>query len=209
MTIYSCRVRGLAAGAFRWSYGIHCNATVSAASLLSTWHDANNTLWTTATHGYQHLVNADIATVDVVVYTLNASLITLAVTSTPLAITGDNAHDSLPFDVSTTVGFIGASDIKSDKGRMKMPTPANDAVTAHAFTTAFLTSMKDVLDPFFTTLNAVSGFEMGSWNRKVNKQLDPPFTFHPFTNYNVSNKPGQNRNRTKKILPTASVTGSV
>lgn len=209
MTIYSCRVRGLAAGAYRWSYGIHCNATVSASSLLSTWHDANNTLWTTATHGIQHLVGDEIATVDVAVYTLNSSLITLAVTSTPLSIVGDNANESLPFDVSVTVGFTGSSDIKSDRGRLKLPPPATDSVVDHVYTSAFLTHLKDVFDPFFTTLNAVSGFQMGSYNRKTNKQGDPPNTFHPFTTYLISNKPGQNRNRTKKIIPSASVTGSV
>lgn len=208
MTIYSCRVRGLSAGAYRWSYGMHINASVSAASLLSTWHDANNTLWTTATNGYQHLVNADVTVVDVVVYTLNASLVTLAVNDTALAITGSNSHDSLPFNVSTTVRMIGTSDTKSDRGMFKMPTPSNDAVTGHVFTTAFLTSMKAILDPFFTTLNAVSGFQAGSYNRRTNKQGDPPFTFHPFTTYLVSNKPGQNRNRTKKIIPSASVTGN-
>jgi hypothetical protein len=209
MTIYSCRVRGLYAGAYRWSYGIHCNATVSATSLLSTWHDANSTLWTTATHGYQHLVSTEVTTVDVAVYTLNASLVTLAINKTPLAITGDNANASLPFATSTTVNFYGNSDIKSDRGRMKLPAPSEDNLVAHVWSTAFLTSMKDILDPFTATLDAISGFQSGSWNRRTNRQGDPPFTFHPFTAYAVTNKPGTNRNRTKKILPSASVAGSI
>jgi len=209
MTIYSCRVRGLYAGAYRWSYGIHCNTSTSAASLLSTWHDANNTLWTTATNGYQHLCNADVTVVDVAVYTLNASLVTLDIAHTGLAITGDNANASLPFATSTTVNFYGASDTKSDRGRMKMPTVAESNLVGHVWTTAFLTSMKDILDPFTATLDAVSGFQSGSYNRRVNKQGDPPFTFHPFTAYAVTNKPGTNRNRTKKILPSASVAGTI
>jgi hypothetical protein len=209
MTIYNCRVRGLYAGAFRWSYGFHIGSTASAATVLSTLHDATNTFWTTATNGYKNLVNADVTVTQVAVYTLNSSLITLAVTTTPLAVTGSNSHDSLPFNISVVMGLRGDSDIKSDRGSLRLPTPSNDAVTGHVLTTGFLASLKLVADPFWVSMRALSGYQLNIYNRKTNKQGDPPFTAHPINSYVVSNKPGTARERVRKILPTASVVGTV
>jgi hypothetical protein len=209
MTLYLARARGLYAGSHRWSTGYLLNSTVAESTVASTFTSAFGTLWTTATNGYANLCNADVTTVDTVVYTLNPSLRALSKTVTALSHAGTNAHDSLPFEVSVTVAMLGASDTKSDRGRMKFPTPSNDMFVGDVLTAGFQTSLKTVLDVFFTSMRGLAGYSAVKVNKKPNKQGDPAFTQHIITSYSVSNKPGSNRNRTKKILPSAFVTGTV
>lgn len=209
MTIYLVRARGLAAGADRFSFGYLCNSTAAESTVASTFTSAITTFWTTATNGYANLCSADVALVDTVVYTMNPSLRALSKTVTANAHAGTNTHDSLPFGVSVFVAMKGASDTKSDRGGFKLPPPSNDQFVGHILTAAFQTSVKAVLDPFFTTMRGLAGYSAIKMNKHTNQQGDPPFTQHIMTSYSVSNKPSSNRNRTKKILPTAFVTGAI
>lgn len=209
MTIYLARARGLSAGADRWSFGYLLNSTAAESTIASTFTSAITTFWTTATNGYANLCNADVALVDTVVYTMNPTLRALSKTVTANAHAGTNAHDSLPFGVSVWVAMKGAADTKSDRGGFKLPPPSNDQFVGAILTAAFQTSIKAVLDPFFTSMRGLAGYSAIKMNPKPNKQGDPAFTQHIVTSYSVSNKPGSNRNRTKKILPTAFVTGTI
>jgi hypothetical protein len=105
--------------------------------------------------------------------------------------------------------MLGAQDTKSDRGRMKLPTPEQVAVVNGLWSSAFTASLKLVLDPFFTSMRGLAGYSAIKMNRHANQQGDPAFTQHIVTSYSVSNKPGSNRNRTKKQLPTAFVTGTI
>lgn len=209
MSNYKLRVRGLYAGAFRWSYGFNIQSTAAIATVASTLHDATNTFWTTTTDGYEHLVNADVTVVDVAAYLCNASWLTIQKDVLALSLTGSNANASLPFNTSAILSLTGDSDTKSDRGFMRLPTPANDSVTSHVFTSAFLAHVAAITDPFFVTMRGLAGYAAVSYNRRTNKQGEAPFTAHPLNKWDMSNKPGTERSRTKKILPTAFITGVV
>lgn len=209
MTIYQVRARGLFAGADRFSFGYLLNSTAAESSVASTFTSAITTFWTTATNGYANLCNADVALVDTVVYTMNPSLVVLSKTVTANAHAGTNAHDSLPPGTSVWVAMLGAQDTKSDRGGFKLPPPSNDQYVAGILTAAFQTSLKAVLDPFFTTMKGLAGYSAIKMNRHPNKQGEAAFTQHIVTSYKVGNKAMSNRNRTKKIIPTAYVTGSL
>jgi hypothetical protein len=209
VTIYQVRARGLFNTADRFSFGYLLNSTAAESSVASTFTSAITTFWTTATNGYANLCNADVALVDTVVYTMNPSLRALSKTVTANAHAGTNTHDSLPPGISVFVRMIGATDTKSDRGGFKLPSPSNDMFVGAILTAGFQTSLKAVLDPFFTTMKGLAGYSAIKMNRKPNLQGDPAFTQHIVTSYSVSNKPSMNRNRTKKILGTAFVTGSL
>ncbi len=209
MTTYKCQVNGLYGGARTWSTAYHIVSTEAASSVASTFDAAWNTLWTTATNGYTHLCNADVTVVNTVVYTLNFSFRTIGKVTTALALAGTNTHDSLPFQISPFVAFLGALDEPSDRGRMKFPTPSNDQYVGDKLIDAFEDSMKAVLDPFFVSMRALAGYRAVTANAHTNKLGEPPWTLHDITGYQVGNKVGTVRKRTTKTRSTRFVTGTV
>jgi len=209
MTLYEVRARGLYGGSTSWSFGYKLNSTEALSSVESTFNAAITTWWTTATHGYENLVNADVTLVDTVTYTLNASLVVLDKDVTPNAQVGTNAHDSLAFQTSVWVAMFGAADTQSDRGGMMLPTPSNDNLVGEIWTAAFQTHLKDIFDPFFTTMRGLAGYSAVKINPHTNRQGDPPFTQHIVTDYKIGNKPSTVRRRTKKRRPTAYVTGTI
>jgi len=209
VTIYQVRARGLFAGADRFSFGYLLNSTAAESTIASTFTSAITAFWTTATNGYANYCNADVALVDTVVYTMNPSLRALSKTVTANAHAGTNTHDSLPPNTGVWVAMTGAQDTKSDRGGFRLPPLSNDAFVAGIITAAFQTSVKAVLDTFFTSMRGLAGYSAIKMNTHTNKQGDPPFTQHIVTKYSVSNKISSARNRTKKIIPSAFVTGNV
>lgn len=209
MTIYSVRARGLYGASERFSFGYLLVSSVAESTVASTFTSAITTFWTTATNGYANYCTSDVALVDTVVYTMNPSLLSLSKTVTANAHAGTAAAPSLPFEASVTISMKGANDTKSDRGSFKLPAPASLAIAAGLWTSAFQTSLKDVLDPFFVSMRGLAGYSPVKINRRPNKQGEAAFTQHVITSYSVSNKPGSNRQRTKKQLPTAFVTGTV
>jgi len=209
VTIYMVRARGLFSGADRFSFGYLCNSTAAESTVASTFTSAITAFWTTATNGYANYCNADVALVDTVVYTMNPSLRALSKTTTANAHAGTNAHDSLPPNTGVWVAMLGAQDTKSDRGGFRLPPLSNDAFVGGIITAGFQTSVKIVLDTFFTSMRGLAGYSAVKINRHANQQGDAAFTQHVVNSYKVSNKIASARNRTKKIIPSAFVTGTV
>jgi hypothetical protein len=209
MTLYSVRARGNFGGAEIFSFGYLLNSTVAESTVASTFTSAITTFWTTATDGYANYAVAAVALTDTVVYTLNPSLRVLSKTVTANAHAGTASGVSTPYDTAVTVDMKGALDTKSDRGRFKLPAPVSTTLSAGLYTSAFQTSLKNVLDAFFLSMHGLSGYQPVKVNRRANLQGDPAFTQHVVNAYSVSNKPGSNRQRTRKQLPTAFVTGTI
>jgi hypothetical protein len=209
MTLYEVRARGLYGGSTSWSFGYKLNSTALIGTVASTFNSAITTWWTTATHGYANLVNADVTLVDTVVYVLNASQVVLDKQVTANAQVGTNTHDSLAFQTSVWVAMFGDSDTQSDRGGMMLPTPSNDNLVGEIWTAAMQTSLKDIFDPFFVSMRGLAGYSAVKINTHTNRQGDPPFTQHFVDAYKIGNKPSTVRRRTKKRKPTAYVTGTI
>ncbi len=209
MSIYKCQINGLYAGARTWSTAFHITSTVAASTVASALDGAWDTLWTTATNGYTHLCNADVTVVNTRVYTLNNQFRTIGKITTPRALAGANTHDSLPFNISPFVSFLGAVDEPSDRGRMKFPTPSNDQYVGDKLIDAFEDSMKAILDPFFVSMRALAGYRFVTANAHTNKLGEAPWTLHDITGYQVGNKVGTVNKRQRKTLSTRFVSGTV
>lgn len=209
MTNYILRTVGSMAAGRTWSCGIKCTSTAAIATVASTWDAAWTTLWTTATNGLDNFYNADVAIVDTITYAAAANWKTGAKILTPHASAGIAAGNTGVNQSTVFLTFTGAGNFKINHGFMKLPPPVETVFTGDVFTTAFLNSLKLVFDPFFVTLNGLAGFQQVNFNKVTNTAGDPPFTNHPLTNYEIGNKPGTQRKRTRKTRPTVIVTGVV
>jgi hypothetical protein len=98
--------------------------------------------------------------------------------------------------------FSGVANDGSHRGHMKLPAPSNDALDGLVFSTAFVGHVSTRLEQFLTDMSALTAFTMVSYNRHTNKMGDPPFTIHALTDAEVSDKPGTNRQRNRKQIPT-------
>ncbi len=209
MTIYRVRARGLYNSADTFSFGYLLNSTAAESTVASTFTSAITALWTTATNGYANYTFTDVALVDTVVYTVNPSLRALSKTVTANAHAGTSGTSSLAYGTSATIAMLGTSDTKSDRGHMSLPTPVQSTVALGLYSSAFQTSVKTVLDVFFSSMRGLAGYSAVKINTKPNKLGDPAFTQHVVTSYSFSNKPGSARMRTRKQKPTAFVTGTI
>lgn len=194
------RVFGQYAGAFQWSYGFNATANVSTSAAATTLHDATNSFWTVATNGYQHYTFTDVAVTSVQASSHDASWRLTGKSDLALAIIGSGTGASLPFNTSVNIHLVSTNNIKAYNGRISLPTPLQSTVAAHVYTSAFITSLEAIWSQFWTDMNALTGFQVVTYNKHVNRFGDPPFTNHPMADSEPSNKPGTQRNRTRKQL---------
>lgn len=203
MTIYRCQIRGQYSTAYNWSFAFHCESTAAESTIESTLSSAFTTFWTTATNGYENLCSTAVSVFEASAATLNPSLQLLSITRGSLSLAGTDAGGSLPYHTGALVALYNpAADTKSNRGRFRLPAPSKAQETAGALTSAFLTSVKTVLDPFWTSMNALPAFQVTTYNRRVNKQGEAAFTKHVLPNYRLSNKPASMRQRVRKQLAT-------
>lgn len=203
MANFKARVRGLFGGSREWSYGFNFTANTDVATAATTLHDATQGFWNTATSGYAHLCSATTTTTDVTAYLCNASWRSTNKKRVAFAVAGDDAANSLAIATAVNIFmFSGVANDGSHRGHMKLPAPSNDALDGLVFSTAFVGHVSTRLEQFLTDMSALTAFTMVSYNRHTNKMGDPPFTIHALTDAEVSNKPGTNRQRNRKQIPT-------
>lgn len=206
MSNYRLRINGGLPNGLLWSTGYNILSTAAPATVASTLDTAWNTLWTDATNGLEKFVHTDVTTINTVVYTTNTNWVTTAKITTPRALAGTDANASMSLAACPYIAFTGTSDTKSDKGRMKLPPLASDAIAAGLVTNACVTALTTVFNAFFTTMKGLAGYQAVSYNRHTNKQGDPPFTPHQLTGGLLVNRLGTERPRTRKLKTTFSGT---
>lgn len=212
MSIYLCKVGGFYASFLPWSFSFKCETTVAESTVSSTLASAFTTLWNTTTDGYTNYATAGVTVTYAEAATLNPSLRLLSKTTTSLSLAGTTVGQSMPYSVGALVSFYNpAFDTKAYRTRLALPTPA--AVSADLsggyWSSAFLTSLDNVLGPFWTSMHGLASFQMTSYNRLTNKQGEAPFTRHALTNWHVSTRPCSRRQRVRKQLPSYSTGGTL
>lgn len=206
MTNYKGEVYGLLGGSLPWSFGLNMQSSNTEATVSSTFNGAVDTLFTTATNGLENFMSADVTVTETTVATLTASMKYQTKTTASLSITGTDANASLPWNIAEVVTLRTAYAQKSGHGRMFLPPFAEDQIASHVIKSATMTSMKTVFDAFFTTLED-GGITPFIFNRLTLKDGTPPFTIKTFTNYDLSNKPAQQRRRVSKVVPARTIGG--
>jgi len=204
MSNYICRIRGALPTGRTWTTGFKLLSTAPIATVASTLDTAWNTLWTDATGGLTKWVASDVTTVDSVVYLTDVNWRTTQIKETPRALAGTNAGTTGPLSASPYLAMTGTNDTKSDTGHMKFPPFTGTEYSGGLILNATCDAFAVVLTAFFSSINALAGAQIVSFNRRPNKQGDPAFTAHQLTVGTFSNRPGTERARDRKQKATHS-----
>jgi hypothetical protein len=176
-----------------------------STTLATAW----TTFWNTTTNGYKNLCGTTVTCFSADAYLVNSSWRTLSKTSTGLSLVGVDAGGSLPFSTTAMIEMTNSADTKSDRGWIKLPSPAKSQAAGDTLVAGFMTSLKTVFDPFVTTMSGLTAFHFVSYNKHVNKQGEAPFTIHLLTGYNLPSKTYSARFRSRKVVPTRATTGTL
>lgn len=206
MSNYRCRINGALNAGLSWSAGFNMLSTAPLTTVASTLDSAWNTLWTDATGGLTKWVTSGTTTVSTTVYLTDVNWRTTQKKVTPRALAGTNASTTGSLAVSPYMAMVGTNDTKSDTGRMKFPPFGSDQYSGGVILNATCDAFAVVLSTFFTTMSGLAGAQIVSFNRRVNKQGDPPFTSHQLTGGTFSNRPGTERARERKQKATHTAT---
>lgn len=198
---FRLNVFGLYGGSLPWSFSLRMTSTDSESTIAANLDSAVNAFWSDGTNGYHLLTNADVTLEGTSCATLNSTQHEVSKTTTPRHVAGTNANPSLPWDNAVVIGFTGPNITKADRGRIRLPAPAVDAVSAHVYTSTFVNHVKAVADVMFPAIRAGSG-SYYSANALALVDGTPQYTHHSLSGYHISNKPGTVRRRTSKLAPT-------
>jgi hypothetical protein len=174
---------------------------VSEAALSATFNAAATALFTTAADGIQHLMCADVATSVTEVATLSALMTEVSKTTAAMALTGDAAGNSLPWDSAFIERYNFAGVRKNQRGLTHLPPLAQSTLASHVMVPATAESLQDVFDVFFPAIHT-GGVQSFVFNRKVLKDGTAPFSKQFPIGYEISDKPGSVEARADKVLPT-------
>jgi hypothetical protein len=201
MTDFSARVNGLLGGSLPWSFGFFLTGPQTEAAMASQFNTAVTALFTTATNGLQNLITSDISLNNTVVATLNATQHEVTKTTTTNFVAGTATGNSLPWSDSVVISLRAVSIAKHARGRVFLPPFAESTVASHVVTPATVTSLKAVLDVFFPAIVA-GGASLYTYNKRPLKDGTAAFSKSFMTTYLISNKPGHQRRRVSKVVPS-------
>lgn len=208
MTDFLCKIHGTLGGTLGWSMGFHLTGGVTEAALSSTFNAAAITLFNTTTDGIKNYCTSDVVATTTETISLNAQMKLLSHTFGTVNVTGVATGQSLPWDTAFLIQpYSTVLDIKAARGHAYGPPPAQSALSAHVFTSGFMTSMKNVWDVFFPALHT-SGVTSFTYNRKPLKDGTAAFTKRTQNAYKISNKPSSQANRVNKVIPTYTLGGA-
>jgi hypothetical protein len=174
---------------------------VTEAAMSATFNAAATALFSTAADGIQHLMCADVATTTTEVATLNASMRETSKTIAAMALTGDAAGNSLPWDTGYIERYTFPGVTKAERGLTHLPPLAQSTLVAHVMTAATAESLQDVFDVFFPAIHT-SGVQSFVFNDRVTVSSPVLYTKRFPTGYDISDKPGSVEGRADKVLPT-------
>jgi hypothetical protein len=201
MTDYGAKVSGLLGASFPWSFGLWLTSSNAEGTVAGNFNTAVGTLFTTATHGLENFMSADVTVTGTSVSTLNATMHQTTITRNSLDITGTDENDSLPWDTSEIVTLRSAQATKSGHGRINLPPFAEDQVASHVILSATITSMQTVFNAFFAALVA-DDISLFIFNKRTKKDGTAPYTKTALTSYDLPDKPAVQRRRVSKLVPT-------
>lgn len=201
-TTFACKTSGLIGGSLSWSTSMLCTGTIGEATASSVWNGQFGALCSTATNGLNNFWSADITVTGTTVSTLNpVTFRQTTITRATLSEVGTDANPSLPWNIAHVITTRSANANKGGHGRMFLPPFAEDNIAAHILKSTVTAKMKIVLDVFFAGLVS-GGLQPIVMNRHATLSDPVPFTQKNLIDYDISDKPAQQRRRVSKVVPT-------
>lgn len=203
MPDYKLEVHGHFSAAVAWSFGCHANSAQDLATILTTWKTAWEATWSDGGHGLNILYPATTGIDEYRAYTLDALMYSTAVATSGSTKVGTAAADSLPWEIAIVVSQRTAQTGPAGRGRIKLPaiieTSVNNNVVdpgdAGRISTA-VNAVKAAINADGSTIFVVKHGKRASAKVPIAIPAGPKYTV---LTWKVSNKPGSQRNRVKKI----------
>lgn len=146
MTLFRCTASGLQPSGRPWSIRLHFSSTSSVASVNTSWTAAVSDLWTNGTYGADLLFPpattvTEAKTEELTVVTIGAvdKLRSVAQTFSVLALAGTSPSPGLPDQNVVLVSLRTATPGREGRGRIHLPGPREDLVTAGLFSSTYAT----------------------------------------------------------------------
>lgn len=198
MANFKLRIRGQFSASLNWSCGFNCTASELTSTVSSTLASSWTTFWNTATNGYANLCTSAVTVFSADAYQMSSTWQMMSKVSTTLSLVGTASGDSMPFNTTPVIHLFNPAQPSSEQGWIKLPAAAESQAAGDVYSSAFLTSLATVLAVFWSNMSALTAFQPVTYNRRTNKQGDPPFTLHTLTNNELTSKVYTLRQRTRK-----------
>lgn len=128
MTDYVAIVRGVLPNGRGWSTSRHITSNQSDAALLTTWQNAWTSAWNLAVTGLKTVYTANTTITQFEIGRLDGSMRKVAKTQANVSLVGTNATDAGADNTAIVVDWLSAGTLRNQRGRQKLPAPAEDQV---------------------------------------------------------------------------------
>ena len=205
MPDYKAEVHGHFSSAVTWSFGCHINSAQDLATITATWKSAWETTWSHASHGLDILYPTTTGIDQYRVYLLDAFQRSSAVSTLSSTKVGTATADSLPWEVAIVVSQRSAATGPAGRGRLKLPaiieTSVNSNVLDHgdgARISSAVNAVKSAINADGSLVYVVRPGHRATASVPVAVPAGPKYTV---LTWEVSDKPGSQKNRVAKIKP--------
>lgn len=201
MTDFFCRVGGIYAGPWPWSFGWKVTSNQLEANLLTTWTNAWEAAWTDAAHGLQTLYPVGTEITEFKVVTLGPTGRHMTASTNVASLVGTAAGDTLPYLNATLVSLRSGGLQKTNRGRTYLPAMEETNVNGDILIPASQGRTSAAVNAVFSAIKA-DGSSVFVWPTKLPKSGVSLYTKTVITEMKVSNKPARQSRRVRRITPS-------
>lgn len=201
MTYFLHQAGGTLPGGYPWSVRAVSEATSSEAAAESAWHTGWVSVFTNAT------LIAFFSTTTALTYTSTSTadpaFRQTTKTTTSVTEAGTSASEALPSQNCSIITLRTAFSTRWGRGRWYLPAPAVNALatTGPVYSTAYLDALAAALGTAFVS-DWTPTLTLQILHKKGTKSGPTALSLSPVTGCDVSNKPGIQRRRSDKLLPS-------
>jgi hypothetical protein len=202
MADYVSIVRGVLPNGRSWSTARHITSNQSEAALLTTWDNAWTAAWNLATTGLDTVYTSAMTIDEFEVGTLNGSMRKVSKSISTAALAGIATGDAGADNTSIIVDWFSAGTLRNQRGRQKLPAPAESQVAGGVLLSTPATNVKAAMDSIATAVRA-DGSTYFVFPRYTTETGVPAFTKTVLIgNALIRNQLGSENKRERKVAKT-------
>lgn len=184
MTDYKLEISGHYGTGRRWSTGVHASSGTDLATALTDWSAQVNSAWTNGTHGLEALYATTTVLDTISVIQLGSTMHEVQRVDGPVTLPGTAAGEEGAGQLAILVSLRNVFSGARNRGRMYLPSPAEDAVDEGILGGSQATRVSTAIIALFTGMRT-AGYTFFVFN-PVGHPLDPtPFTKKTLTSEKI------------------------
>lgn len=202
MTDYVAIVRGVLPNGQSWSTSRHITSNQTEASLLTTWENAWTSAWNLAVTGLATVYTAGTTITGFEVGSLDGSMRKVSHSLASASLAGSNGTTAGAQNTSVVIYWGSAGTLRNQRGRQKLPAPAQDQATDGVLGGTPANNIKAAMDSIATAVRS-DGSTYFVFPRYETETGIPPFTKTVLIgNALVRNQLGTEAKRERKVVKT-------